>query len=200
MRTGLFGGTFDPVHNGHIAVAQMVCSQVELDEIIFVPAGKPRLKASEPLATGNMRMDMVNLAVAPFSMFSATDMEINRQGTTYTIDTIEILSVNREIFLILGTDAVNQIGSWIKPGRILEVCKLVAVERPGVDNMDEKEIEDVTLGASRQVTVLRGDLPEISSTLVRQRVEEGLSIQGMVPVDVEKYILDRGLYRSQGQQ
>ena len=147
-----------------------------------------------------MTKAIVYLAVAQFSMFSATDMEINRQGTTYTIDTIEILSINREIFLILGTDAVNQIGSWIKPGRILEVCKLVAVERPGVDNLDEKEIEEVTFGASRQITVLRGDLPEISSTLVRQRVEEGLSIQGMVPVDVEKYILERGLYRSQRQQ
>lgn len=197
MKTGLFGGTFDPVHNGHIAVAQMVCSNVDLDEIIFVPAGKPRLKPREPLATGDMRMDMVNLAVAPYSMFRTTDMEINRQGTTYTIDTIEMLSINREIFLILGTDALNQIGSWMKPGRILEVCKLVAVERLGVDNLDEKEIEKVTLGASRQITVLRGDLPEISSTLVRQRVKDGLSIQGLVPADVEKYILDRGLYRSQ---
>jgi len=198
VRVGLLGGTFDPVHLGHLIAARIAQEAVGLDEVLFVPAAQPRLKTRPPVASGAQRLEMVRLAVDPHDGFSVSDVEIRRAGPSYTVDTLEALAPGRKLFLLVGTDALNQLGSWHRRERVLKLCDPVAIVRPGAAGLDFDALEEVAVGASEAVRQVGGPLLDVSSTEVRRRAGDGLSIAGLVPEPVEQYIRDHGLYLEGG--
>jgi len=199
MKLGVLGGTFDPIHNGHLAVADEVRKRLELDEILFVPAGQPWLKAGKPLTEAEHRMEMVRLAIADRPYYKLSTMEIDREGPSYTVDTMSELKNQRadedELFFILGWDSLAELPEWREPERIIRLCQLVAVPRPGYPRPDLKVLESSIPGLNERVTVLDKPTVDISASDIRERVAKGLSISGLVPDAVARYIRENGLYR-----
>lgn len=193
MRTGIFGGTFDPIHVGHLAAIEAARRQLALDVVLVVPAGSPRLKARRPAARGVHRLEMAKLAAAPCPGVAVSDIEIRRPGPTYTVDTLEGLAPGRELVLLLGADALRQIGQWHRPSRVFELSRPAVLARPGQPDTGVAALEAVDPGAG--AVVVEGPLLDISSTEVRRRVREGLSVADTVPALVARYIADHGLYR-----
>lgn len=200
MKIGILGGTFDPVHNGHIKVAEAVKAQLDLVKVVFVPAGQPWLKSDNPVSPAKHRVEMVRLAVAGYPGFELSMLEINRPGPSYTVDTIKEFrdkpGTGIELFFILGQDSLSQLPRWKEPNRIIELCYLVAVPRPGCKRPDLKELGRLIPGLSSRLILL--DKPEIdvSATQIRRRVAEGLSISHLVPAPVAEYIKQKKLYLS----
>ena len=198
MKIGILGGTFDPVHNGHIKVAEAVKTQLDLAKVVFMPAGQPWLKSDSPVSPAQHRAEMVRLAIAGRLGFELSLLEINRPGPSYTVDTIEEFrnknGDGNELFFILGRDSLSQLPRWKEPSRLIELCRLVAVPRPGSKLPDLKELETLIPGLSSRLILL--DKPEIdvSATQIRKRVAEGLSIRGLVPGPVAEYIKQHKLY------
>jgi nicotinate-nucleotide adenylyltransferase len=199
MKLGVLGGTFDPIHNGHLAVADEVRKRLELDEILFVPAGQPWLKAGKPLTEAEHRMEMVRLAVADRPYYKLSTMEIDREGPSYTVDTMSELKNQRadedELFFILGWDSLAELPEWREPERIIRLCQLVAVPRPGYPRPDLKVLESSIPGLNERVTVLDKPTVDISASDIRERAAKRLSISGLVPDAVARYIRENGLYR-----
>lgn len=198
MNLGIFGGTFDPVHVGHMIVAGRVKEQVGLDRIMFIPAGDPWLKQDRKISEARHRFEMTRLAIDGDNRFEISSVELNRSGPTYTVRTIETLrnlyGNTTELFLILGMDALASIASWYEPRRLLKLSKIVAVERPGFENLDWASIGAIDEAAVREATVIRGPRIGISSTHVRERVSQSRSIRHLVPRAVEEYISEHKLY------
>jgi nicotinate-nucleotide adenylyltransferase len=198
MYIGAFGGTFDPVHNGHLVVAEEVRARLNLNEIIFVPTGQPWLKADRPISSPEHRVQMVRLAITDKPCFTLDTMEIDRAGPSYAIDTAaelqDKLGAGDELFFILGWDSLAQLPWWRDSSRLIGLCRLVAVPRPGYPLPDLNSLEAAVPGLSRRVIIL--DKPEvaISATEIRNRVAQGLSICSLVPKPVEKYIRQHKLY------
>ena len=144
------------------------------------------------------RLEMAKLAAAPCPWVAVSDIEIRRPGPTFTVDTLEDLAPGRELVLLLGTDALGQIGLWHRPGRVVELSRLAVLSRAGQPDMGLDELEAIVPEA--RAAVVAGPLPDISSTEVRRRVREGLSVVDAVPAPVARYIADHGLYgRLRGQ-
>lgn len=198
MKIGILGGTFDPVHNGHIKVAEAVKTQLDLAKVVFVPAGQPWLKSGSPVSAAEHRVEMVRLAIDGHPGFELSLVEIDRPGPSYTVDTIKELhaklGAGDALFFILGWDSLAQLPRWKEPARFIELCHLVAVPRPGCKLPDLKELETLVPGLSSRLVLL--DKPEIdvSATQIRRRVAEGLSIRGLVPIPVTGYIKTHKLY------
>ncbi len=203
MRVGILGGTFDPVHLGHLIVAEQARVRLDLDRVIFIPAGQPWLRAEQPAAGGPDRLRMVELAVKSNPAFEASSQEIDRPGPTYTVDTLEVLTVelSREsgadtaLHLIIGMDALEQFHRWKDPERVVELCHLVIVNRPGHQGVDVNDVVGRYPEAGTKLTLLNVPRIEISSTEIRKRVSEGISIRYLAPDSVEEYIREQGLYR-----
>jgi nicotinate-nucleotide adenylyltransferase len=197
MRLGVFGGTFDPVHVGHLVTAETAREAAALDAVMFVPAGEPWLKDGEVVGAKRHRMRMVELAIEGNGAFLASDMELQRPGPTYSADTLEGLLDRRpgdEMFLIVGTDALTDFRRWSRPHRILELATLVAVARPGHSRLEGAQLDDIRPGASSDVIVAVGPLIGVSATDVRGRLSQGASIRYLVPRAVESYIHEHGMY------
>ena len=192
MRIGVFGGTFDPPHIGHLLVANDAREALELDRLIFVPAGAQPFKVeTPPVASGQDRLEMVRLAVADDANYVVDDAEINRKGLSFTVDTLEHLSERNpgaRLFLLMGEDVLAGFEKWRSPARIRELATLVAVTRGGLAG----SIVDPTTSAVLRVSTRRVD---VSSTEIRERRRAGKSIKGFVPESVERFIDVRGLYR-----
>ena len=195
---GVFGGTFDPIHIGHLASAEYVRESLGLDSILFVPAGRPWLKASRDLAPARHRMRMAELATGPNPNFSCSDMEIARPGPTYTVDTIEELIQDTgglsTIYFIAGLDALREFGRWRRPARLLELATLIGVARPGCEDLDPSPFERISAGSSNRIITVSGPMIGVTSTAIRERVRQGRSIKYLTPASVEQYILDNRLY------
>ena len=194
MRLGLMGGTFDPIHLGHLLAAEEALARCQLDEVLFVPAGRPWMKDGGGVSPAHHRMNMTTLAVAYNPRFSVSSIEVDREGPTYTVDTLEELrdeDCSRELFLIVGADSVAQMDRWKQPEKIRELCTIVAVPRPGYDPVAASNEPE---GSSR-VIYLDVPLAAISATEVRERVSKGLPVRGCVPEAVEEYIQRHGLYQ-----
>jgi nicotinate-nucleotide adenylyltransferase len=197
VRIGVFGGTFDPPHVGHLILAADAFEALRLDKLIFVPARSQPLKVERPaVATASDRLEMVRLAIAGDAHYSVDDTEINREGLSFTVDTLEGLSARFEgaqLFLLLGEDSLTTFDRWKKPDRIRELATLAVMyrARPGGGtkssrpSMKRKGVETLS---TRQV--------DVSSTEIRQRLRDGKSIRGFVPESVEKFIASRRLYGS----
>lgn len=197
MRLGVFGGTFDPVHTGHLVAAETAREAAALDAVMFVPAGQPWLKNGEVVGAKQDRMRMVELAVEGNDQFLASDMELLRPGPTYSADTLEELLDRRpadELFLIVGMDALGDFARWSRPHRVLELATLVAVARPGQSGLERARLDDIRPGSSRGMIVAEGPLIGVSATDVRRRLGRGASIRYLVPSAVEQYISDHGMY------
>ncbi len=198
MNVGILGGTFDPVHNGHLIVAEAAREQLNLNEVIFIPAGKPWLKPERIITPANHRLQMLRLALDDTPYFSISEMEIQRPGPTYTIDTInalkEKLNAEDELFFILGQDSLMQLPQWHEAPNLIELCYLVAVPRPGVKKPDLKALGAAIPGITQQVMLMKKPMVDISATDIRERVARGLSVRHLVPEPVNRYIKENRLY------
>ncbi len=198
MSIGVFGGTFDPVHNGHLAVAEEARTQLKLAEIIFVPAGQPWFKDGRPITPAPHRLAMLRLALAGKPYFKLSVAEIERAGPSYTVDTIaelrEKLKKQDELFFILGCDSLKDLPRWHDAPRLIKLCYLVAAGRPGCTLPDLDALEASLPGISRRVTILNRPQVDISASDIRERVARGQPIEHLVPAPVERYIKQQGLY------
>ena len=198
MKIGVFGGTFDPVHVGHLIGAERSREVLGLDQVLFIPAGQPYFKADRRITEAPHRLAMVELAVESNPGFAASDMEISRPGPTYTVDTLEELSnqlgPETELFVILGVDSLRELERWHQPRRILDMSRLVALPRPDMADPDARMLDAISPGSSSRVEVMDGPLIDVSASDIRYRVSQGLSIRYLVPEAVEAHIHEHGLY------
>jgi len=201
-RVGILGGTFDPIHLGHLLIAAEVWRQLGLREVLFMPAGQPWLKGQKLVSSVEHRLQMVELAVASDPRFKVSTIELERPGPTYSIETIRELDdkidVGGRLFLILGFDTLTELPRWKEPERLVEICQVVVVGRPGYSEFSLHTIDDLIPGASERIMMI--DMPQIdiSASDIRERVSRGLSIRHLVPGAVEEYILKHGLYLEGG--
>lgn len=189
-RIGIFGGTFDPPHVGHLVAASEALHAFELDRVIFVPAGRPWQKTT--YSSPEDRFLMTALAIGGHPRFSASRLEIDRRGPTYTVDSLEALSsffTASKLFFIAGMDAVADLGTWHRVGDLAKLAEVIAVTRPG-------SAFDATAAPAEWPGVHAMEIPEldVSSTMVRQRIAKGEPIEFLVPASVVDYIKEHGLY------
>jgi nicotinate-nucleotide adenylyltransferase len=198
MRVGILGGTFDPIHIGHLIIAEESRIRLGLDRILLVPAGQPQLKSEPPIASALDRLNMVRLAVGANRLFEVARNEVDRPGPSYTVDTLGELSTElgatTELHFILGMDALQEFHRWRDPERVLELCKLVVIRRPGGQDFELQALFSKYPQAGNSVVVLPTPLIDISSTDVRHRASAGLSLRYLVPDDVDRYIRHHRLY------
>ena len=198
MNIGVLGGTFDPIHMGHLVVAEEVRARLNLAEVLFVPAGQSWLKPDSPISAAEHRVQMVRLAIADKPYFKLSTMEIERPGVSYTVDTIadlqSQLGAGDELFFILGWDSLVEFPRWKEPSRLIKMCRLVAVPRPGSPPPHLKSLEALIPGLSQRVTLMEKPEIDISASGIRSRLAQGLSIHHLVPEPVERYIKQHRLY------
>jgi nicotinate-nucleotide adenylyltransferase len=195
-RIGILGGTFDPIHVGHLAAAVAAIDCAQLDRVIFIPAGLPPHRGAALAAAGD-RLEMCRLATAGDPRFEVSDIELRRKGPSYTVDTLtelRRLHSAAELFLILGWDAAGQFRTWRQPQRVRELATIVVVGRPGSKAPQPVDLEAAGLGGPGVVLCLR-KTPAISASEIRSAVAAGGSIAGKVVPAVEKYITAHRLYR-----
>ncbi|MEI6890966.1 MAG: nicotinate-nucleotide adenylyltransferase [Pontiella sp.] len=200
-RIGIFGGTFDPVHVGHLVIAQDAAEQLGLSEIIFIPAAIPPHKQHVQQSSAEHRLSMLDVALEGDVRFNVSDIEARRGGVSYTFDTICEVKSNQsdiDLVLIVGSDTLIDLHNWYKIDELLGLCEVASFRRPG--DGDLKQIEQkVNLPEHYKKQVLKNSFEShmigISSTEVRMRVAEGLSIKYLVPPEVETYIFEQSLYR-----
>ena len=200
VKLGVFGGTFDPVHVGHLIVAEEARERLGLDRVLFVPAGQPWFKTERPVSAVHHRMAMVEAAVAANPSFEVSDMEVAREGPSYSVDTLAELrgcsGDGSELYVLLGIDALGEIDRWNEPARVFELARVVGLSRPGSQAFAAGTLEAIKAGASQEVILMEGPLIGISGTDIRERVSLGRSIKYRVSDVVEAYIYKHGLYRS----
>ena len=196
-RLGIMGGTFDPIHNGHLVAAEQAFDDLGLDLVVFMPAGRPAFKQDKNVTSGEDRYAMTLLATSDNPHFMASRFEIDREGITYTADTLRIMSGlypdNVRLYFITGADAIADIISWRDAGDIARLARLVAATRPGYDLSNAKRIIDES-PYDFDVTYLEIPALAISSTYLRDRAEMGQSLRYLTPDSVTGYIRKHGLY------
>lgn len=195
-RVGIMGGTFDPIHHGHLVVAEEARDRFQLDRVVFVPNGEPPHKKPYSVSCGEHRFNMCVLGTGGNPYFAVSREEIGRPGVSYTADTLRTfrarLGPDVEMFFITGADAVLEIMTWYQPDAILEECQIVAAHRPGFD----LSLLGQALGPDRMTRILALAIPamDVSSTDLRRRVCEGRSLGYLTPDSVVDYISKMGLY------
>jgi nicotinate-nucleotide adenylyltransferase len=198
-KLGIMGGTFDPIHNGHLATVEFVRKKLGLEKVLFIPAYVAPHKIGGEFAPADERYKMTELAINSNPYLELSDMELRRQGVSYTYDTVVALQEQYgseyELFFIIGADSVAELASWHRVREIMQVCTFVAATRPGFALTVDKVIE--TFGDLGEKRILWVDTPEvdISSTEIRERVKKGHSIKELVPKAVAEYIQQKDLYR-----
>ena len=195
MRIAVLGGTFNPIHIGHLVAGAVVKEEIGLDKVLFVPAATPPHKESGKIVSTEDRYKMVTLAIDGIDGFEASKMEIERGGKSYSVETVKelkrVYGDKAEIFFIIGADSLCELSSWQDIDELLDICQFVAVPRCGYDckKVDRKYLDKV-----------KGvDMPliNISSTMIREKVSERKSIKSLVPEKVERYILKQDLYKKE---
>jgi len=201
MNIGVLGGTFDPIHIGHLILAEEARARLNLAEVLFVPAGQPWLRVDSPISPAEHRVEMVRLAIADKPYFKLSTMEIERVGPSYTVDTIAELKAQLgaedELFFILGWDNLAELPQWNQPSRLITMCRLVAVPRPGYPPPDLKALEVLIPGLSQRVMLMDKPEIDISASVIRSRVAQGLPIHHLVPEPANRYIKEHQLYITQ---
>lgn len=197
MDLGIYGGTFNPPHLAHLIIAETVRDQFGLDRVLWVPAGRPPHKDVRGLASARDRLAMTKLAVEGNASFSVSEIEMGRDGASYTVDTLGALQQaypDARLHLLLGGDSLAQFASWRQPDVILERARLIVYDRPGAD------APDVSGRVAEQARFAEAPLLMISGTEVRARCERGASIRYLVPEPVRAYIREHGLYEGKGRK
>jgi len=198
QRIGVIGGTFDPIHYGHLAAAEEARVRVNLEKVLFAVAGLPPHKLDEEVTPVEHRLAMVQLGIFSNPDFELSRVDVDRSGPSYTVDTISILQEQwgqgTEMFFILGLDSLVEVPTWHQPERLIQLCHLVAVARPGFE-VDMRQLEDSVPGISSRVEIIGMPEVDISSSDLQRRVREGLPIRYQVPEEVERYIREHRLYQ-----
>lgn len=197
-RVGILGGTFDPVHRGHLEIALIAMDEAALERVIFIPAGQPRLRSGDPSASPEERLEMLRLAVNGAPRFDVSDIELRRTGPTLTVETLrelrDELGHGVELCFILGLDALLRFDQWVEPERVVELARLLAVSRPGYSGFDWPEFYSRNPYAEGRVDCLDSTAIDVSASELRARIASGASVSGLLPAAVEEYIRDSGLY------
>ena len=200
-RIGVFGGSFDPIHYGHLMMAEQCREQAQLESVIFVPAQQSPLKSHAPVAESRHRLEMLKLATSGHESFRVDSIELDRPGPSFTVDTLRTLIAQfsqAQLYFILGSDALKEFARWREPAEILSLALPLVVARPG----EVAPLESVLpfISPERWIDAKRGliesPLCEVSSSDMRRRIRDGRSIRYMTPRAVEMYIHTNGLYRS----
>jgi nicotinate-nucleotide adenylyltransferase len=198
MDIGVLGGTFDPVHRGHLKIAEVATQRLGLNRILFMPAGEPWLKVEKEITSSRHRKKMLELAIEGYPDFTISTIELERPGATYTVETLEALRADlgsaTGIFFLMGWDSLLQLPQWKRPSELIQMCRVVAFTRSGMGTPDLETLEEKIPGIIRSTIIL--DMPpvDISSSAIRDRVSKGLSIEQLVPERVEEYIRNNRLY------
>ena len=220
LKLGLLGGSFNPIHNGHLTIASAVRDTLQLDQVLFIPTGDPPHKRDGSLAPAKDRYEMVRLAIADTPSFDLSDIEITRTGKSYSIDTIRVLErqfgPSTELYFIIGLDAFLDFHNWKAPLELLQTCQFVVVPRPGqsfrsltkvplLPELDSHALARLDAGQLAQLTIVtpscRGiiclpiPLCSISASDIRQRIRRKVALANMLPPPVESYILHHCLYQ-----
>lgn len=201
MRLGLFGGSFDPVHYAHLLLAECCREQQRLDRVLFLPAAAPPHKLGRELTPAEMRIDMLQLAIAGHEQFAVSRQEADRGGVSYTIETLRHFrseDPRHELFLLVGADMLHDLPRWREAAEVCRLAVPLVARRPGVKEPDFQCLEGIA--SAERIEVFRQhqvEVPQVdlSSTEIRRRVAAGLSIRYRTPRAVEKYIETHGLYR-----
>lgn len=203
MRLGIYGGTFDPVHYGHLLLAEQCREQCALDEVCFVPAASPPHKDDDGITPARHRLQMLEFALAGCPELTISDIEIQREGPSFTVDTLQQLTdedPSRELFLLMGMDSLVDFPTWREPTRILELATLVVVNRRSQHDDAAHEAAVATLqqslGKIPEIQIIEMPDIDISATDIRRRAREGRSLRFLTPRPVAMYIAEHDLYRS----
>ncbi|HEX3030407.1 MAG TPA: nicotinate-nucleotide adenylyltransferase [Clostridia bacterium] len=199
LKIGISGGTFDPIHHGHLIISEIARDTFNLDKVLFIPTGTPPHKTNSVIADSNDRYEMVKRAVGSNPYFEASCIEIERKGNTYTIDTLLELrkqyGENIDFYFIVGADTVNEIVTWKEFEKVCGLCEFIAFKRPGSDIIQYEHVgEQLRKNYGAKIHFTDAPMVEISSTDIRQRVQSGRSIKYLVPEYVEEYIDIKKLY------
>jgi nicotinate-nucleotide adenylyltransferase len=198
VRLGIMGGTFDPIHQGHLVCAEQAREQFSLEGVIFMPAGRPAFKQFHGVTDAEERLDMARLAIRGNDAFDVSRMEVDREGVTYTVDTLQTLHDhyprNVSLYFITGTDAIWDIIAWREASRLAALASFVAATRPGYDK-DVARAAHATSETTFDLNFFEVPALAISSTDLRARVQAGRSVRYLVPEAVDAYILSNSLYR-----
>jgi len=220
MRLGLLGGSFNPIHNGHLSIADQVRERLPLDRVLFIPTGDPPHKREESLAPAKDRYEMVRVAIAGMPFFDISDIEVRRTGKSYSIDTIRELQrqygPSTELYFLIGLDAFLDFTSWKEPRELLSNCRFVVVPRPGqsfqslarlsmLPELDARALAQLDAGELTRLDIAIPSCPGIiclplplcptSSSEIRQRIGHGATQANVLPPPVESYILHHRLYQ-----
>jgi nicotinate-nucleotide adenylyltransferase len=216
QKLGILGGTFNPIHTGHLTAAEEIRNRLKLERILFIPSYLPPHKIEDVVPSAVQRMEMVRLATTGNPFFEPSEIEIDRGGRSYTIDTVEALRKifpGAELFFITGLDSFLEIQTWHQWERLLTLCNFVVISRPGYHFVDLAKISFMESAAHELARLDRGELPEakvrsvaitiflemiplfdISSTDIRNRVKAGVSIKYLLPDEIETYIITNKIY------
>ncbi len=218
-RIGLFGGTFNPIHNGHLHIANTVSKKLSLTQVLFIPTGHPPHKDPRRILASEDRLKMLSLALSGNPSFVVCDEEVRRSGVSYTIDTIRILKkkyLDARLFFIVGVDAFAQIETWKTPAQLVQVCDFAVISRPGfpfsklpqfgslekldrrcLDQLDAGTLEIYPFALSDQTRCHFLNIPhsEISASDIRAKITAAKSLKNLLPHSVQSYIIDRNLYK-----
>jgi len=201
-RLGIMGGTFDPVHYGHLVTAETARAQFDFDKVIFIPSGYPPHKTGQKISEAQHRYLMTVLAVTTNTFFEVNRIEIERQGYSYAFDTVlqlkEQYGSEWEFYFITGADAVLEIFTWKNIERLIEICTFVAATRPGFDlSLLDNKLEQISAIAKDKFLTFEVPALSISSTDIRQKVIDGKPIKYLLPESVEQYIYKNDLYKEE---
>ena len=195
-RIGVLGGTFDPVHNGHLYIANAFRMALDLERVVWIPAGRPPHKTGQIVSSDRDRLAMLDIALAGSATDQIDTIDTERAGPSYTADTLEILAERfapARLFFLMGEDSLRDLPTWHDPERLLRAAELAVAARPGVD-ADLKAVARRVPAVKERVHLVPTEEIAISSSEIRRRVAEHQSIQGLVPAAVEAYIRDHDLY------
>ena len=192
---GILGGTFDPIHIAHLAIAEEVREALGLAKVLFIPAAMPPHKVDRPVSDPEQRLAMVELAIADNPAFEASRIELGRTGPSYTVDTLEALGADgADLVLILSAEAFRDLRTWHRPERILELARLAVVPRDGFPDTNRSFLAEHFPGFEDRATFLGGPRLRLSASELRERAASGRSLRYLVPDAVAAYIGDHALY------
>ena len=201
-RIGILGGTFDPIHLGHLIIAEQARDQYQLDRVLLIPSGHSYFKdnRSKKVQPAQVRLEMTKIAAGNYKPFEVSDIEVNRPGNTYSFETLEELKAQNpesELFFIVGADTICSMRTWREPKRIFDVCTVLAAMRE--DQVDPEEFQKQTQALERDfgARIFPVSIPNIgiSSTQIREKAASGKSVHYLVPDALESYIIETGIYK-----
>ena len=199
MKIGLIGGTFNPIHHGHLILSEYVRENFQLDKVIFIPTGLPPHKSATVVEKPEIRLEMTKLAIERNQFFSVSDIETYREGISYTIDTITELKnlyPNDQLYFLIGADSLFELPTWKYYDKLISKTNIIVVNRPGgANNLIGAKIKEYEDEFGGSIIEVKSPLIDISSSDIRNRVKDGKSIKYLVPNNVEEFILQKNLYK-----